>query len=561
MPHLPAARGVKPSSSVLWLCGSGACYQGAMQDIFASFRSTNSSRPQPVESRPQANGTRQCVAQQLHQTHDRFFVSCERLRERLRLADPDPTYADEREAVLQDLASLFAEREASTSSASGYPGDAEGSGRSAGASQDCSGCRLRKVLTDRGTSTSQLRSSIEGVEALVNEARRELSSMQTRERRSAYEKLMTSMEKGDEEALELALKVARDAELDLDDIIKAENKLLDLKMMSPEEKTKKIARKLEGTQKMEAFLFVKNDNVDALTLLLESLADDVRWQDWRDYAGRSLWKCAQDLRAPRVQQYLAPKLGITIYELGGPRRSNAVSHKSSALKRQTSGSSQGSKGDGLPVPNGDHTEASSSTAVAGAQQLFLGTPATPARKTTFEIDPLVIEIASGSPSKDSGQFSSISDTYIFPHSPETPTSVSRNASTADSHPMQAQAMRAVAQDDIEKLLEILRQVPSEEWVNWQNKAGKDLLTLSQERGSTLAYGTLMRELGQLKELHREAFEEREAVWVFEVGQVQPRRATVIEDAPEDDDDILVEFWDGDEPAVRMERCLVRKSCV
>jgi len=40
--------------------------------------------------------------------------------------------------------------------------------------------------------------------------------------------------------------------------------------------------------------------------------------------------------------------------------------------------------------------------------------------------------------------------------------------------------------------------------------------------------------------------------------VQPRRATVLEDTPEEDDEVLVEFWDGDDPPERMEKCLVRK---
>jgi hypothetical protein len=124
--------------------------------------------------------------------------------------------------------------------------------------------------------------------------------------------------------------------------------------------------------------------------------------------------------------------------------------------------------------------------------------------------------------------------------------------------LRQKALRAVAQDDIYMLEEVLNVVHKDVWEKWQNKAGKDLLTLSQERGSNSAYSLLARSKGILKELQREAFEEREAVWVFENGEVQPRRATVLEESPPEEDTVYVEFWDGDEEPVRVERCLVRK---
>merc|ERR1719437_168581 len=96
-------------------------------------------------------------------------------------------------------------------------------------------------------------------------------------------------------------------------------------------------------------------------------------------------------------------------------------------------------------------------------------------------------------------------------------------------------------------------VPSSQWSRWENKAGKDLLTLSQERRSTLAYARLAKALGMVTEMKREAYEERETVWVFLRGEVQPRQATVIEDTPEEADAILVEYWDGDEPPQHVER--------
>jgi len=53
-------------------------------------------------------------------------------------------------------------------------------------------------------------------------------------------------------------------------------------------------------------------------------------------------------------------------------------------------------------------------------------------------------------------------------------------------------------------------------------------------------------------------EEREAVWVFLPGEVQPHRATVLEDTPEEAEVVLLEYWDGDTPPERVERCLVRR---
>jgi len=96
------------------------------------------------------------------------------------------------------------------------------------------------------------------------------------------------------------------------------------------------------------------------------------------------------------------------------------------------------------------------------------------------------------------------------------------------------------------------------WSRWENRAGKDLLTLSQERGSSCAYSVLAKALGMMKEMKREAYEERETVWVFLHGEVQPRRATVLEDTPEEADDILVEYWDGDAPPEHVQRCMVRR---
>lgn len=124
--------------------------------------------------------------------------------------------------------------------------------------------------------------------------------------------------------------------------------------------------------------------------------------------------------------------------------------------------------------------------------------------------------------------------------------------------LRPKAFRAVVQDDCVVLASVLESVPVKLWKRWENKAGKTLLTLSEERSSMGAYSFLAKALGMIKEQPREAYEERQAVWVFLEGELQPRRATVIEDTPQEADDILLEFWDWDDPATRVSRSLVTK---
>jgi len=66
----------------------------------------------------------------------------------------------------------------------------------------CSESRLRTLMAGVGTSTGELQQAIFGVEALVDEARRELAAKQFRERRAAFEQLHAAIERPDEEVLE-----------------------------------------------------------------------------------------------------------------------------------------------------------------------------------------------------------------------------------------------------------------------------------------------------------------------------------------------------------------------
>jgi len=102
-------------------------------------------------------------------------------------------------------------------------------------------------------------------------------------------------------------------------------------------------------------------------------------------------------------------------------------------------------------------------------------------------------------------------------------------------------------------------VSSDTWSRWANKAGKDLLDLSQERGSKGAYSLIANSLGLIKEAKREIYQEREAVWIFSAGDVQPRQATVLQDTPPEADTVLIEFWDGADEPRYIDRGQIHKS--
>lgn len=413
--------------------------------------------------------------------------------------------------------------------------------------QESSEGRLRTALTRRDTTTTELRQAIRGTEALLEEARRELSVRETRERRAAYEALHNAIEGDDEDTLELAINRAMLAEVDHEDIRRGEAKLTELRSMTPEQRAAKQARELESKKKKEAFLLVKKDNPEALEQLLSSLDSHVRWQDWRDYAGRSLWRCCQDMRVTRVREYLAKKLGV--------QDVNAEKRKPAPLARQVSRESAQSDG----APDAVAIEEERPRRIP-SQQISPAAPAVQEEQRPMEV---IV-----SPPSHAAQQSSVASEPSLSEGCSSPSRINVYASgsprpgytpgDSEHAEIRASAFRAVAQDDTAALEEVLHSVDREIWSKWTNRAGKDLLTLSQERGSSLAYSMLARHLGMLKELQREAFEERESVWVFVGSEVQPRRATVLEDTPLEADEVSVEFWDGDEPAVMVEKCMVRK---
>eukprot|EP00929_Paragymnodinium_shiwhaense_P013149 TRINITY_DN121015_c0_g1_i1.p1 TRINITY_DN121015_c0_g1~~TRINITY_DN121015_c0_g1_i1.p1 ORF type:complete len:678 (-),score=184.31 TRINITY_DN121015_c0_g1_i1:227-2260(-) len=460
---------------------------------------------------------------------------------------------------------------------------------------NCSESRLRAAMNNRAITTAELKQAIGGARALVEEAERELGRAQHRERRDAYEKLLHAMGLEDEAQLQAALEQARRVELPVEDVAKGESKLIELQLMTPEEKAARQARQLEKERKKDAFHYVKTDNKEALEELIDSMDGDASWQDWRDYAGRSLWRFANQLNVATVQAYLAEQLGM---EHALPKRTSLEHHKSGGLSRQCSiGSEDGHAG----LMNRTSSGAVASVSRQNSSDVPPMTPEGGAKKSPEEAEPaasaqggsagaaastqgygqerarsvrLLSQPSFEESDGDSGKDVPVST--VTNHIIASPEPLSRRETSGKKlhtmsmrasysvngdepmAEMKASALRAVAQDDVEALEEVLLDVPSDVWASWQNKAGKDLITLAEERGSTEAYSWLAEKLGLLKELERTHFEERDTVWVFEAGEVQPRRATVLEDTPEASDDVLVEFWDGDSDPVRMDRCLVRK---
>lgn len=404
-----------------------------------------------------------------------------------------------------------------------------------------------------GATVDELRSAINAVESLVAEARRELAASQLRERRAAFEGLHAAIEKADEVCLDKAIAEARRTEVDTEDIEKAEATLLQLRLLTEEERAAKASQELKAKLKPELFLFAKRGAAaDALTretavanldAKLGQLDADVRWQDWVDFQGRTLLKYARELGACAVEEVLTRRLSSADAQVDVTPTSVVAS------KLETT--SRVSK----PLPtiknlleileeddNSQDDQASARTSVGCT------TPPTGAYCSNFNTPPQ-------SPCREPSL-----PTMRIEAPPTLSASTCRSGDSEDEHAENRKAaFRAAVQDDVQSLGAVLEVVPTEVWRLWENKAGKDLLTLSTERGSTNAYALLAENLGLLRERKRETFEEREAVWVLVAGEVLARRATVLEDTPEDVEDVLLEYWDDDKPAERVQRCCVLKA--
>eukprot|EP00931_Biecheleriopsis_adriatica_P122022 TRINITY_DN9704_c0_g1_i1.p1 TRINITY_DN9704_c0_g1~~TRINITY_DN9704_c0_g1_i1.p1 ORF type:complete len:727 (-),score=186.97 TRINITY_DN9704_c0_g1_i1:216-2396(-) len=442
-----------------------------------------------------------------------------------------------------ELAEVRAERDRYWEAGQASP--ASSGGGSGGASSES---RLRAVMTSQSAGVEELRQAIASVDSLLDEAKRELERKMLRERRAAFEQLHHAMDKADEELLEAAIAAAQKAGVDDEDIVKGQAKLLDLQSMTPEERAARARREEEMQRKKDAFQMVKKDDAAGLEALLDSLDESVRWQDWRDYAGRTLVRCAGDLRAARAKTVLAERIKAP-QEQGILPFGRQRSYSSSTPAAEDAGKAAVAADASAPALPGSPprvTEVLSPgsplrTVAAVSEAGNAAVAEEPMSPTTQGAD----RAARGTPPTSPPKVPEIDDDDKPPLPPE------------EEEKLKAQALRAVVQDDCDSLLEVLTRARKDVWSRWENKAGKDLLTLSQERGSSSVYSLLAKSLGMVKEVKREAYEERQTVWVFVNGDVQPRRATVLEDTPEEADEVLVEYWDGDEPPQQVDRCMVR----
>jgi len=426
--------------------------------------------------------------------------------------------SDQNQRLLQESARLAAENLSLQEQLDASRQSASGSAETLGPES-----RLRQVMTSRTATIRDMKQAVGSAEALVDEVRRELSRRVLSEKRAAIELLYQAIDKAEGTPLAAALERAREAEVDASDLEKGEAKLEEIRSMTEDQKIAKAAHLLEVDRKKKAFLLVKKDDAAALKEFIDSLEEGVRWQDWRDYAGRNMWKYSQELCAQAVRQLLREELGLG-EEQQTRRRGSTLQEE---RYRQ----------------NLDEAQAA---VKKHATELAKEEPAADKEKP---------EVSGPS---DEGVAASAGAAREESPPPQARLSTISDFSADEERALQSSAQGAVVRDDAEALKAILDRVDVDVWSQWTNKAGKDLLTLSEERGSTTAYSFLASALGILTEQRRETFEERETVWVFFPGEVQARRATILEDTAEENDEIHVEMWEGSAGTQMVERCLVRK---
>lgn len=162
------------------------------------------------------------------------------------------------------------------------------------------------------------------------------------------------------------------------------------------------------------------------------------------------------------------------------------------------------------------------------------------------------------PAKSSTAKSSTAPAPV-PEETESVPAISR-LSVEEEDKLKTEAFRACASGNAERLLEVLDGVPVNVWERWQNKAGKDLEQLCQERGEKceVCLRVIFKASGRETQIEREYFEEGEHIWVHVKGEVQARQATVMEDTPIEEDLVLIQFWAGYEDSSYVDRGVVSK---
>jgi len=337
--------------------------------------------------------------------------------------------------------------------------------------------------------------------------------MGIRAKRAALEGLQAAVEKGEEETLSAAIAAAQQADVDAVDLEKPEEKLKALRAMRQQQHAAKAAHDLLQKQKKTAFAPVKKDDVMKFKELIDGVGKGVSW----------FWCCTKDLQALRMEEFAEQlRVGDEQPEAKAQRpTSKQILQQIEPQQQQQEQRRQQQQEDmnqAQSIPVDENTE-----------------------------DARVVE---QSASLDYGE--------CLAHA-GMDSNCSTPCSAEDSLAIKSKAFRAAAQDDCGTLNEIIDSVSVDVWSRWENRAGKTLLTLSQERRSANVHSQLIKALGIVKPMKRETFEEREAVWVYRQGDVQPKHATVLADTSEDVEMIPIEYWEGNGPATRVDRCWIRKT--
>jgi len=376
----------------------------------------------------------------------------------------------------------------------------------------CSQSRLKAVMTDNSATLDQLRQAIGSAEALIGEAKRELAGKQFRERRACFERLHAAMDSGKESLLIEAIALARRAEVDAEDIVKGEAKLALLRTLSLEQRAAKSKVRLPAKSD-------RTSGPSATARRCSAPADPAAQMQRHAGSAEPVAEAARNSRGRGTAE------GAALLAEGSVAAQTPLAEAATVSLSSTTAPAAPGDVEAAPAGHGTNVAPASSSQVATRSHSSAAASAGP-------VEP-----------------------EALPHAEAPAAATKAPVNEAEQAELKVKAFRAVVQDNLVVLGEVLERLPMDVWSKWQNKAGKDLLTLSQERGSSGAYSVLAKALGLVQEMKRESFDEREAVWIFAQGEVQPRRATVLEDR---ENDVLVEYWDGNDDPCAVERCLVRK---
>eukprot|EP00928_Gymnodinium_smaydae_P060563 TRINITY_DN4425_c0_g1_i1.p1 TRINITY_DN4425_c0_g1~~TRINITY_DN4425_c0_g1_i1.p1 ORF type:complete len:949 (+),score=209.88 TRINITY_DN4425_c0_g1_i1:126-2972(+) len=463
--------------------------------------------------------------------------------------------------------------------------------------------RLRAVMTTANASPDELAEAIEGVEtvlrsvqALVDEASRELQAKRFRETRAAcealHEALQNAFREGGEARLKEVIESAKRTDVPDSDIQAAEEKLAALQAETEEQRTAKRLKALAAERKGQAFAFAKQDNVAELEALLDRIgAEGLDWRAWRNNAGQTLIQYAKAMGCEQARTCLtaleeaaaaaaAPPLAprgshasSAVSSCASPAPTSSAPRAASAASSSSGATAAAQRASGVLAPpeSSAHRSSMGSEAISAASPLpsveveahyapgssstavvveEAATATAPARREQEQPSAPPAAIAAGEPEESAGaaaEEEAEDEQGLPPLSPE------------EREALKKQAFRAVVGDNVTALEEVFRKAALKEWSSWKNRAEKDLLTLAEERGSKEAYSVLAKALGLVKEQERQPFEEGEYVWIVRSDWVQSKQATVMEDTPAENDLVLVHFWEGNDEPVHVERCVVHKS--